>query len=127
MRKHLDNKLDNFKIIWPENKISSYDLMEIIDIALTSWSYMGIEINRLGVPVMSYVSNFTYPNAGLIDIAKTQEEYKNNLFKLLNKTLKYEDLRAACNYFFYISFGSCFDMRKALSQNVTTTKDFKLV
>lgn len=39
-------------VILPENPCSSYDLAQLADLVLTSWSSMGLECVRMGLPVM---------------------------------------------------------------------------
>ena len=52
----------NTRFVWPDEKISSYDLMEIADVGLTSWSTIGVEMARLGVPVVTAFRNITFPD-----------------------------------------------------------------
>jgi hypothetical protein len=46
-------KLENVRIVYPEEKISSFNLAEIADLALVSWSSISLELTRLGIPVLS--------------------------------------------------------------------------
>jgi hypothetical protein len=64
----------NFIIVWPDDPISSYDLMELADVCLVAWSSMGHEVARLGIPVLSHASNMAYPKDDFIQVATTTEE-----------------------------------------------------
>jgi hypothetical protein len=44
---------NNVRIIYPEEKISSFNIAEIADLALVSWSNIALELTRLGIPVLS--------------------------------------------------------------------------
>jgi hypothetical protein len=66
------------KIVWPEEKISSYDLAELAHCALISWSTMGLELARFGLPVVSghtSVVTIAPPGERFIRIAAGKEEY----------------------------------------------------
>lgn len=74
----------NCKIIWPEEKISSYDLAELADVALTSWTNITSETARLGIPtIIAFKRVNTFPVDDMVEWAPTPEEY----FTLLEKTL----------------------------------------
>jgi hypothetical protein len=53
----------NVLIEWPESKISSYNLAEVADVAVTAWSSMALELSRLGIPVVS-----AFPDIGLTPV-----------------------------------------------------------
>lgn len=44
---------DNIKFVWPKDSISAYDILMIADMGLTSWGTMGLEIAKLGIPVVT--------------------------------------------------------------------------
>jgi hypothetical protein len=84
-REEFSGSYAHTKFIWPEEKISSYDIAEFADIALISWSSMGLELARLGVPVLSgYPSIFSLaPDDGFIVTALERNEYFDSLRRLL--------------------------------------------
>ncbi|MDR7306042.1 hypothetical protein [Rhodoferax saidenbachensis] len=76
------------RIVWPEEPISSYDLAEIADIALTSWTNITSETTRLGVPTLIAFKRVNpFPVDDMVGWAPTPESY----FELLEKTLKSPD------------------------------------
>jgi hypothetical protein len=79
-----DKKFDNVRVIYPEEKISSFNLAEIADLALVSWSSIALELTRLCVPVLSgYQSNaYIIPieNSSNFTFAKDEQDY----FKKIN-------------------------------------------
>ena len=57
----IKNKKTNFKnvtVVWPENNISTYNVIELIDFATVSWSSIGIEISLLGIPVVTGIQRY---------------------------------------------------------------------
>lgn len=79
------------RIIWPKDPISSYDLAELADVALTSWSTMSQELSRIGVPCMAATKTSAYPDASFLRCPSTSEEYFRQLDAVLNGdyTFKY--------------------------------------
>ena len=85
----------NVTFVWPDDAISSYDLAEIAHLALISWSSIGLELSRLGVPVLRMTQGFNiYPDSELYPYAETSSEYFDLVEKLLEQTAS---LRAHCS------------------------------
>ena len=81
-QRYLKKKFKNTTLLNPETKISSYDLADICDLALVGWGTIGLELARLGIPVIVAMDSFmsTSPNLDLLKCPKN----KNDYFKLLN-------------------------------------------
>ena len=107
----------NVRVIWPETPISSYDLLEIMDLCLISTSTMGIECNRVGIPAMSYTRNLSYPNKTYIPIPKTKEEYKKTLYELLYKEVTINDFVLASRFYNWKTFIPCVDMEDEIQKD----------
>jgi len=73
-----------FIIIWPDDPVSSYDLLELADICLVAWSVMGQEAARVGIPVLSFTGNMFYPDDDFIQVATSVEEYHKKLDAILD-------------------------------------------
>jgi hypothetical protein len=74
----------NCRIVWPEEKVSSYDLGELASLVLTSWSSMGLEMARLGVPVLAaFKGYYVWPHEPFLEWAPTPETYFDRLDQLL--------------------------------------------
>lgn len=72
------------RIIWPEEPISSYDLAEIADVSLTSWTNITSETARLGIPTITAFKRVNpFPVDDMVGWAPTPESY----FELLERTL----------------------------------------
>lgn len=66
----------NVVVVWPESKISSYNLAEFADVALVSWSSIALEMARFGVPVVSPFERFgPFPSGDFVAFADTAEGY----------------------------------------------------
>ncbi|MDR0581285.1 MAG: hypothetical protein LBG04_04215 [Holosporaceae bacterium] len=109
---------DNFKIIWPDSSISSYDLMEIIDGCLISNSTVGFECQRLGIPTLSYIRNINYPDEGVIETAGNLKEYKKKLENMINYNCTYKEIINCVRFYNWRTFINSLDM------GPTIPKDF---
>ena len=66
------------RIVWPEEKISSYDIAELADGALVSWSTVGLEMARFGMPVLTGCTSIVTvapPGEEFIRMARNRVEY----------------------------------------------------
>jgi len=107
----------NFKFIWPDNDVSTYDLMEIIDCCLISHSTVGFECAKLGIPTLSFVKGFNYPNSLVIDVASNKEDYFKKLENVLLKKITLKDITYCCRYFNWIKLVNSFDLGEQLSDD----------
>jgi hypothetical protein len=117
-RRELGKPFRHCRVVWPEEKISSYDLAEIADVALVSWSSIGLELARLGVPVLSGNRSVMTiaPESGFIALAETPEEYWRMLHELLRGHARpAEELRSAFRWYNMFHLGNTIDMRDTIS------------
>lgn len=92
---HFSSRYENARIIWPEDPISSYDLAELADVALTSWTNITSETARLGVPTITAFKRVNpFPVDDMVGWAPTPEAY----FALIDRTLKEPPSLSALTY-----------------------------
>lgn len=126
--KHLQQLKDNFSenynnffVIWPDDIISSYDLMELADVCLVSWSLMGQEAARLGIPVLSYTKNMYYPDDDFIQVASTIDEYKKRLDDMLNMNYSWSHLVKAVRFYHWRTFIPSLDLSETVPSDFEDT------
>ena len=115
---HLEELLSNFnneykhvRFIWPNEKISSYYLMEQADVGLISWSTMGIEMARLGVPVVATCYKYTaFPIDSFIMYSNTVDGYFHSIEKAANKEINLESILYAHRWFNSMYLASYIDV-----------------
>jgi hypothetical protein len=93
------NSVPNFHIVWPDDAISSYDLMEIADVCLVSSSTTGLESMRLGVPLLSYYSKRGYVDDGYVCVATDKKSYQKSLEKITKTKYDYKYLLNAVRFY----------------------------
>ena len=52
-REQFSGDYKHCRIIWPDQKVSSYDIAEFADVVTVAWSSIGLEAARMGIPVIS--------------------------------------------------------------------------
>ena len=109
--------ISNFIIIWPDDPISSYDLMELADICLVPWSLMGQEAARLGIPVLSFIGNMFYPDDDFIQVAATSEEYKRRLDSMTNFEFTWQHLVKAVRFYHWRTFIPSLDLGETVPRD----------
>jgi hypothetical protein len=96
LRKCLEHVPSNFTVHWPESPVSSYDLGESADVVLTSWSTIGLEMARLGVPVLCCARGVAgYPVENFQTFVQTPDVYFRKIDELLSAQSSLENIRAA--------------------------------
>lgn len=116
--------------IWPEDRISSYDLGEIADLALTYVSSIGLELARLGVPVLSShhepgVSFF--PKDDFMEWEATPTAYFEKLEALLTIPCHLNTILHAFRYYHLLFLGISLSLADVVpDRNFTGLPSFKL-
>lgn len=110
----LKDKGDNFIIVWPDDPMSSYDLLELANVCLVAWSFMGQEAVRLGIPVLSFTGNMFYPDDDFIQVATTREEYKKKLDFIVNMEYSWLHLVKAVRFYHWRIFITSLDLSETV-------------
>lgn len=72
------------RFVWPQDQISSYDLMELADVGLSAWSSTALEMARFGVPVLAAFDLHTpFPTGDVVSWASTVDGYFRSLSEAL--------------------------------------------
>ena len=97
LRQAFAKELPHCVFVWPEDSVSSYDLAELADIALISWSSIGVELARAGIPVLASFNlpEVSYPQDDFLHWASTSEAYFYKLEQLLKQPASLESIAIA--------------------------------
>lgn len=101
----------NCRILWPADAVSSYDLGEAASVALVSWSTIGLELARLGVPVLAATRNIaTAPADDFVEQPATVEAYFRRLGELLAAPADLGTIARAFRWYHLQHLGSTVDL-----------------
>lgn len=107
LRDAFDTPLPNVRIVWPDEPVSSYDLAEAADVALFSWSTIGSELARLGVPALASTHGISpFPQDDFLEWGATPAEYFTKLDGLLNRPASLETLARAFRWYHLFHLGT---------------------
>jgi hypothetical protein len=113
LRRVLDRRFQNCKIIWPQDPLSSYDLGESADLVLVSTSSIGLEFARMGVPVLGATvdpSLSPFPSDDFHEWAETCDAYFRKLNTLLGRPASFETVLRAFRWFHLYFLASTLDL-----------------
>lgn len=65
----------NCRVNWPADQLSLYDVAEITDVCLNSWSTAGKEMSLLGIPTVIYSPDLVFYAQDLNYVGETADEY----------------------------------------------------
>lgn len=127
LKQHLNVSEPNCTIIWPEDRVSSYDLGEIADLALTCYSTIGLELARLGVPVLAAHRGFTVVDNKMICWEPDQIRYFQTLRSLLTKKADIGSIKCAFRFFYFYILSSAIDISEVVpNAEITELPEYKL-
>lgn len=111
LKAEFDRPFKHCRFIWPEEAVSSYDLGELADVALVSWSTIGLEMARLGVPVLTSTQGYeAFPQDDFMEWGATPKDYLAMLETLLNRAPSLESIRHAFRWYYLYSLGRCLNL-----------------
>lgn len=98
---------DNVVVIWPQASTSSYDLLDAADLVMTSWSTMGLESARLGIPVLSVFQKIVgCPVGDFIKVPESREEYYLMIDRMIDSPTSLFDVRQAFRWYVICRFSA---------------------
>lgn len=101
----------NCVFVWPAEPISSYDLGEAADVVLTSWSAIGLEMARLGVPVLTSTNGLMpFPHDDFLEWGQTATEYFSKLEMLLDRPTTMDTIARAFRWYNLFHLGTSLDL-----------------
>jgi len=107
LREAFDKSYAHARIIWPDDPVSSYDLAEAADLALVSWSTIGYEMARLGIPALAAFQGYNpFPQDDFLEWGQTPDEYFAALFRLLGQPARLDTLLHAYRWYSLYHLGS---------------------
>ncbi|HMH44422.1 MAG TPA: hypothetical protein VK557_13110 [Pyrinomonadaceae bacterium] len=107
LKETFGHEIPNCHFVWPEDPISSYDLAEAADLVLTSWSTIGIELARLGAPVITSTSGVVaFPHDDFLEFGETPTAYFDKLSELLNRPTNIETIARAFRWYYLSNLGT---------------------
>jgi hypothetical protein len=111
----------NVAIVLPESPVSSYNLAEIADVALTAWSSIGLELARFGIPVVAAFQKIgPFPNSDFIRFEETAAGYFNAIEQALTRAPTFDSVIGAFRWTHFLHWTPLIDIA-----DVVPTADYE--
>ncbi len=117
--------LKNCLIIHPHENVSSYDLIELSSVCLVSWSSIGLDIARMGVPCISAIKLVpTFPDDNFIYYEKNKEDYFNRIKELCVSNLSIKSVVLSYRWYIFQRFSGSvhFENNKQVFESLNKIK-----
>jgi len=106
------------RFFWPDDDVSSYDLMEIADVVTVSWSTIGLEAARVAVPTVAWVEGV----GPLVDdvfcrIAGSPDEYFRLLREAMSSPPSIAVWALAMRFYHHVFLGGSLDLRPWIARS----------
>jgi hypothetical protein len=111
LRQQFSRPYENVRVVWPEDPVSSYDLMEMADVGLSAWSITGLEMARLGVPtVVAFDLHTPFPIGDVVRWKETCQGYFECLDQALQAGPSLDQIRFAYRWSYLRFLGCSFNL-----------------
>jgi hypothetical protein len=101
----------NVVVLWPESKVSSYTIAEFADAALISWSSMGLELARFGVPIVAAFQRVgLMPISDFIAFDEKTDKYFAAVEAAVDQRTTLAQISEAFRWTHYLHWGSLIDV-----------------
>lgn len=117
LRDGLAGAPENVLVVWPQDKISSYNLAEVADVALVAWSTMGLELARFGVPVIACVTGVSYPVGSFIGFEASPDAYFAAVSAAVHKPASHELITEAFRWTNFLFLSPTVDFSDLVPRN----------
>lgn len=130
LKKKLGQGSANFSVIWPDSPISSYDLFHIAHAVSVSFTSIGLEAARSGIPVVTPFGPpvYEHPSLAMLRRVQSRREYRNLLDAWMDGPL-FLDPQAWIDVFrwhFLITGGSSLELNPKGQLKVSDLLNIKL-
>lgn len=100
------------RFVWPAEPVSSYDLGEAADLVLTSWSTIGLEMARLGAPVLVAFNGAgaPIPHDDFYEWSATPAGFFDKLRELLDRPVSTDQIARAFRWYSLLTLGTSLDL-----------------
>jgi len=107
------------RFVWPEERVSSYDLGEAADLVLVSWSTIGLEMARLAAPVLVAFNgaDAAIPRDDFLEWGATPAAYFETLRVLLERPVGIDQVARAFRWYSLITLGTTVDLTDLVPQS----------
>ena len=119
-RSEFSGSYRHVRFIWPEEPVSSFDLAEFADLALISWSSIGLELARMGLPVLSGNRSMMVvgPDEGFIEHAETPGKYFAAIERLVDGLKDPgEQLRLCFRWYHLLNLANSIDLGDVIDEH----------
>ena len=111
LKSRFSRPYNHVRLVWPGDEVSSYDLMELADVGLSSWSSTALEMARFGTPAMIAFDKHTpFPIGDVVRWAEKPADYFRMLDELLQQAPSLDTIRFAFRWTYLRTLGSSFDL-----------------
>lgn len=127
-KKYGQKSYKNVTVVWPENNISTYNVIELIDFATVSWSSIGIEISLLGIPVVTGIERYFPITVNFEGIKKTSSI--DDYFNFFQRKYSFESekylkrIKKSIRWFNLLTFGN--SLHEYYCKDQTKTMEYLL-
>ncbi|HUE17083.1 MAG TPA: hypothetical protein VMR25_23090 [Planctomycetaceae bacterium] len=100
------------RFVWPTDPVSSYDVGEAADVVLTSWSNIGLEMARLGAPVLVAFNGAgsPIPQDDFCEWGATPADFFAKLRELLDRPVSAGQIARAFRWYSLLTLGTTLDL-----------------
>jgi hypothetical protein len=128
LQSHFLKPFKHVHFVWPGDDISSYDLMELADVGLSSWSSTALEMARFGVPaIIAFDKHTPLPVGDVVRWVDSPDSYFRLLDEMLHQPALLDPIRFAYRWTYLRTLGSSFDLGDVIPDpNCSTLPPFKL-
>lgn len=122
LRRALADVPSNVRVVWPADAVSSYDLIEAAHLVQVWSSTIGLELARLGIPVIKLCRGYaSYPEGDFAFSAVTHDCIVDAIDEALQQPGDLDRLIKAWRYYGFSRFAASLDLRDVLSDSELST------